>query len=192
MADYSNLKERFLKNYSVIQRKGADELLKYLETTDFFVAPASTKYHLSCEAGLLEHSLNVCSYLHFLTKDLDDVHKYSDETIVLVSLLHDICKANMYVKETKNRKVNGQWEEYPAWSVDNKFPAGHGEKSVMLIQKYMQLTDEELMAINWHMGAYDPRAREGYDLGNAMNKYPLIVYLHMADLHSTYITEAGR
>jgi len=181
-------KEEFVKIVaSTIKRDGISELMSYLENeTDFFTAPASTKYHNSFEGGLVDHSLNVYSIL----QQSPICGAYSAETIALVSLFHDLCKANTTVISTRrqlNEETN-KWETVPYYETKNKFPFGHGEKSVYLLMKYIKLTDEEALAINWHMGGYDERAK-GYDLSQAMNLSPLVVELHIADLRATFITE---
>lgn len=177
------MKKDFIKLLKKTNRKGIDNLINWLENeTDFFTAPASTKFHLSKEGGLLQHSLNV--YL-----ELENELKTDSPSIIIVSLLHDICKANYYKTSYKNVKdENGKWVKEAYYSVNDLMPLGHGEKSVILIQKFIELTDEEIVAIRWHMGAYEPK--DNYStLGNAYNKYPLALYLHIADLKATYIIE---
>lgn len=179
------MKEKYIELLKSTNREGINDLLNWLENcTDFFTAPASTKYHLSREEGLLEHSLNVYKML--------SNEKYSQaglDTIIITSLLHDVCKANFYKTSFRNVKnENGEWEKVPYYTIDDSFPLGHGEKSVILIQKYIKLTDEEIAAIRWHMGGYEPK--EYYNaLSVAYNKYPLVLYLYIADLKATYILE---
>ena len=171
------MKDKFIKAYTEnITRPGADKLLAWIESSDFFTAPASTRFHLSSPGGLLEHSL-----------------QYSDESIAIVSLLHDICKANFYAVEMRNRKNDqGRWEQYPFYVVDDKLPYGHGEKSVYIISGFMRLSREEAMAIRWHMGFSDNDFQGGgYSVGNAFDKFPLAVLLHIADLQATYLDETG-
>ena len=119
--------------------------------------------------------------------------EYSDESIAIVSLLHDICKANFYAVEMRNRKNDqGRWEQYPFYVVDDKLPYGHGEKSVYIISGFMRLSREEAMAIRWHMGFSDNDFQAGgYSVGNAFDKFPLAVLLHIADLQATYLDETG-
>lgn len=187
-----SLKEEFINIYKEnIKRDGADELLSWMETTDFFTAPASTKYHCACQEGLLMHSLNVYKVMmekHF-DKETDSI-----ESATISTLLHDICKSHFYKVSTRNVKnsVTGAWEQVPYYMIDDVFPYGHGEKSVFLIERFMRLKPAEAMAIRWHMGGFDDAARSG---GNSMSlaydKYPLAVKLHMSDLEATYLREKG-
>lgn len=176
-----------------IERKGISDLLFWLENeTDFFTAPASTRFHGSYEGGLTSHSINVWRRLHKLCSTYD--YSGFQESVDIVALFHDVCKANFYGVEMRNRKneETGRWEKVPFYTIQDRFPAGHGEKSVMLIQRFMQLTDEEIMAINWHMGFSDARA-QGYAGMNAVSaafeKYPLALLLHFADMQATYWDE---
>lgn len=196
------MKERFLEIYrQIITRPGADKLLEWLETTDFFTAPASTRFHLSRPGGLVEHSIHVYHRLHDLymserqykeDQAFIDLSEKEEETIAICGLLHDICKANFYTVEMRNRKnEQGQWEKYPFYVVDDQLPYGHGEKSVYIISSFMKLTREEAMAIRWHMGFSDTDFKGGgYSVGNAFEKFPLAVLTHMADLQATYLDEA--
>jgi len=182
-----------------------DKLLAWLEDeTDFFTAPASTKYHGSYEGGLLDHSLNVYSRLMEIAErdllPLDSVGCHigslspeEAETVVVLALLHDVCKVNTYKREMGRRKVEGtrnQWEDAEIFVANDTLPLGHGEKSLYLIQKHMDLFDDEAMAIRWHMGAYDYAARGGsYVLNNAMKATPWVWRLHEADMCATHIDE---
>lgn len=160
----------------------SEELIRWLKTTDFFIAPASTKYHGNYEGGLVEHSLNV---FYLLNENPDSFH-YDVGTIVKVALLHDLCKIDLYKKDYRNVKVNGVWEQVPFYKAEDDFPYGHGEKSVYLAQKYIDLTDEEAMAIRWHMGGFDQSVQSGYNISNVFEKYPLALELHIADMRATY------
>ena len=184
------LADDFVELLRTTNRDGIEELIRYLqEETDFFTAPASTKYHGAFESGLLMHSINVCAELN-----LDPNSKvYPPETIIIVALLHDICKANFYAVEMRNRKNDqGRWEQYPFYVVDDKLPYGHGEKSVYIVSGFMRLSREEAMAIRWHMGFSDNDFKGGgYSVGNAFEKFPLAVLLHIADLQATYLDETG-
>ena len=195
------MKEKFLEIYREnISRPGADKLLAWLETTDFFTAPASTRFHLSRPGGLVEHSIHVYERLGNLVADEEgypgstfgEDFTISDETIAICGLLHDICKANFYTVEMRNRKnEQGQWEKYPFYVVDDQLPYGHGEKSVYIISGFMKLTREEAMAIRWHMGFSDTDFKGGgFSVGNAFGKFPLAVLMHIADLQATYLDEA--
>lgn len=155
-----------------VNRPGADKLMEWLESTDFFTAPASTKYHGAYEGGLVKHSLEV--YYSLLSKSLFD--RCGPESTAIVALLHDVCKADFYEKKNTGS----------GWTVNDRLPMGHGEKSVYLIQKHMELTDEEALAIRWHMGAYDDAFRGGSKALNiAMEQTPLVFALHTADMIAT-------
>ena len=171
-----------------VHRPGADKLLAWLESTDFFTAPASTRFHGSFEGGLVKHSLLVHRRLQLLLETVPGAPKASAETVAITALLHDVCKANFYGVEMRNRKNDrGQWEKYPFYIVNEKFAYGHGEKSVFLIERFMRLTTEEAVAIRFHMGAFDESTRMSY--GNACEQYPLAFYIHMADMMASHFDE---
>lgn len=189
------MKDKFIEIYKAnITRDGADRLLDWLEGTDFFRAPASTRYHCAYEGGLVEHSINVYKRLRSLI--LGNVPPSTitalEERIAIVGLLHDVCKANFYGVEMRNRKNEAnQWERYPFYVVDDQLPYGHGEKSVYIITGFMRLTREEAMAIRWHMGGFDDSVKGGsYAMSDAFTKYPLALYTHIADMLATYRDEA--
>ena len=192
-------KEEFIRIYrQYITRPGAEELLDYLENhSDFFEAPASTRFHMSYEGGLVEHSLNVyeCLKAYLERERVRDVYglQVSDETLAVVSLLHDVCKTNCYQKSFRNVKdENGKWQRVPSYDFSDPMPYGHGEKSVYLIERFMRLKPVEAMAIRWHMGGFDDAAKGGsFAISLAFDRYPLAVKLHMADLESTYLREKG-
>lgn len=172
---------------NLITRDGKDELLDYLENAGFFTAPASTKYHGAYEGGLVEHSLNVFDELY----GKEPLSTAEVESIAIVSLFHDVCKADSYTTELKNVKIDGQWiqKEVYVYNSDT-LPYGHGEKSVYIINKFMQLTDDEALAIRWHMGAFDSAFRGGgKELDAAFRRCELAVKLHLADMRATYIVE---
>ena len=205
---------RFEALLSSVTRNGIDKLLGYIRNnTDFYKAPASTRFHLACEGGLLQHSLNVYDCL--IAKKESPIWKpilagIPDESLIIMALLHDLCKANFYAEGTKNQKTYDAdkvaaadpwqrkhdqagdyiWETVKTYQVDDQLPLGHGEKSVMLIQCYIRLTMQEVMAIRWHMGFSEPK--ENYNsLGAAMEKYPLVLALHEADLEASKIVEVN-
>lgn len=190
----------FINSYiSYIQRDGADRLLKWLEGTDFFTAPASTRHHLAREGGLLEHSLNVWKRFDALVRHEAGAsgagsafYEVSNETVAVCGLLHDICKADFYSTELRNAKdERGQWVKVPYYAVSDQVPYGHGEKSVYIASGFMRLSREEAMAIRWHMGGFDDTVKGGgYSMSEAWGKYPLAVLLHVADLQATYIDES--
>lgn len=185
-------KGRFIEIYTtLIQREGADKLLSWLEQSDFFTAPASTRYHGSYAGGLVEHSVNVFNRLSELVGHLGGVDWVSWESVAIVSLLHDVCKAGVYKTEFRNRKnESGQWERYPFYVFDDEFPLGHGEKSLYIVSGFMDLTGEEAMAIRWHMGGFDEAVRGGSRaMSSAWERYPLGMLLHCADLTASYLDE---
>ena len=189
-------KERFIEIYTkYIKREGADKLLEYLISSDFFVAPASAKFHSSYEGGLCDHSLNVydClkSYLNAeRTKEIIET-EYSDESIAIVSLLHDLCKIGIYKKGFRNVKdEKGAWQRVDTFEYDDQLPYGHGEKSVYIISGFMRLTREEAFAIRYHMGyssTEDPR-----NVSKAFEMFPLAFALSTADSEATYYVESDK
>lgn len=185
-----NFKEEFIKIFTAnVHRSGSQELLNWLETTDFFTAPASTKYHCACLGGLVQHSVNV---YYTLTERYFNNETDSPESFSICALLHDLCKAQFYKVSTRNVKneTTGAWEKQPFYAVEDLFPYGHGEKSVFLIERFMRLKPAEAMAIRWHMGGFDDSAKAGnFSISVAFEKYPLAVQLHLADLESTYLRE---
>ena len=186
------MKEQFLELLNKVIRDGIDKLIAYIEKTDFFKAPASTRFHGNYEGGLLEHSLNVYNLLkEKLSHKLDIVH-VTDETIILVTLLHDLCKANYYTVDYRNKKnEDGVWVKEPYYTVNDTIPYGHGEKSVMMITKFIDLSLEEMYAIRWHMGFTEPK--ELYNtISTVYEKYPLALALHEADLEASYILESRK
>ncbi len=192
--DVQSVKNEFIQVFKTnVKRDGADKLLEYLQNSDFFTAPASGRFHMAEEGGLCQHSLNVYNRLVKTVKaDLGDDYKkvYSDETLAIVGLLHDVCKVNFYTIEYRNVKEDGFWVTKPYYKVDERFPFGHGEKSVFIVSQYIKLTAEEAMAINWHMGGFDDRVRGGsYSASEAFGKYKLAIYMHVADLQATYLDE---
>lgn len=170
-----------------IKREGIDELISYLEEdTDFFKAPASTRYHGSYEGGLVEHSIAVGTNAFNLTKvfPID----FSNESIAIVSLFHDLCKANFYKADTRNVKneETGKWEKVPCYTVDEKMKlGGHGEKSAFIVMMFMKLTPEEFAAINCHMGFSNDKSIN--DVSAVYETNHLAWALHVADEAATYI-----
>lgn len=181
------MKQQFIELLKTINREGMNELIEFIEEkTDFFVAPASTRFHGSYEGGLLEHSLKVYEILKEKVQNSSIEFNVSDETLKIVSLLHDICKVNFYKVDYRNAKNSfGEWEKVPYYTIEDTIPYGHGEKSVMMLTEYIKLTSEEKYCIRWHMGFSEPK--ENYTtLGKAFEKYPLALLLYEADLESTY------
>ncbi len=187
-------KEDFLKIYNTyVKREGADKLLAFLESSDFFTAPASTRYHSAFEGGLLSHSVNVYKRLLFNVESEfgEEWEKhYSHETIAICSLLHDLCKVHYYKKDFRNVKENGQWIKKECYVKEEILPYGHGEKSVYIINGFIRLTREEAVAINFHMGGFDTRVKGGDgSISEAYDKFPLAIMLHVADIEATYLDE---
>jgi len=184
-------KEDYIEAFSQnIHREGSEALLAWMQTTDFFTAPASTRFHGACEGGLVMHSLNVYEVLcrRFFTEG------ENPESYAICGLLHDLCKANFYKAGFRNVKNDetGVWEKVPSYQVADAFPYGHGEKSVYLIERFLRLKPAEAMAIRWHMGGFDDSARGGsFAISEAYRAYPLAVKLHLADLEATYLVERG-
>lgn len=190
----TELKEEFLNIYNEnIKRDGADNFLNYLLKTDFFTAPASTRFHGSHEGGLLEHSLNVYHCLKdYLERDrTKQLYRmnYSEETIALCALLHDVCKVNFYKTDYRNAKnERGEWEKVPYYTIDDTLPYGHGEKSVYIISGFIRLTREEAFAIRYHMGFSGVEDKNS--IGKAFEMFPLAFALSVADMEASYYLES--
>ena len=180
------MKEEFLGLLKSVNREGMDKLIEFIEKSDFFKAPASTRFHGAYEGGLLEHSMKVYEILIDKVKNSAIEINVSEETLIIIALLHDICKVNFYKVDYRNAKnAFGEWEKVPYYTVEDTIPYGHGEKSVMMITEYMKLSVEEKYCIRWHMGFTEPK--EVYTtLGQAFKKFPLALLLHEADLEATY------
>ena len=176
-------------------RDGIDRLLDFIRKSDFYTAPASTKFHGSYEGGLLEHSINVYRRLEQkMTTDpiwiqVADAKGYTKVNYIISALLHDLCKTYYYAIEMRNKKIDGKWEQVPCYTVEDKIPLGHGTKSVFMIEEYIKLKPCERYAVRWHMGAYDVTPTESYTLGDAMELHPLVLALHEADMEATHMME---
>lgn len=171
-----------------INREGISDFIEFLKSTDFFSAPASTRYHEAYEGGLMEHSFKVYQELKNLAimycSRLDVT--LNPESIALVALFHDVCKIGCYKTEMRWRKDEHQrWEQYPTYKFEEDYPfGGHGSKSVFLLQHYMQLTPDEASAINCHMGAWDSSK---YNNPSPVYESNLLAWLlHVADEAATY------
>ena len=191
-------KDEFIRIYKEnITRPGSEKLLNYLlsEQSDFFTAPSSTRYHGSYEGGLAEHSVNdyecLKDYLRRpRTAELYGM-EYSDETVALVSLLHDVCKMNFYTVDYRNAKnAQGVWEKVPYYTINDTLPYGHGEKSVYIVSGFMRLTREEAFAIRYHMGFSGIEDRNS--IGKAFEMFPLAFALSTADMEATYFLESNK
>lgn len=167
-----------------------DDFLKYLGESDFWRAPASTQYHESYEGGLVEHTLKVYENLSLL--NYIKVLGFSDEQVAKASILHDLCKVNFYKKAFKSKRMDdGTWVRVEAYEVNDQLPIGHGEKSVIIaLQHGILLSEDEILAIRWHMGAWGPESKDyigGQALSAGMNKSKLVVALQLADMIATYL-----
>ena len=179
--------EEFKALLKSISREGMQDLINFIEErTDFYTAPASTRFHGDYEGGLVEHSLKVYELLKQKVETSSIPIEVSEDSLKLIALLHDICKVNYYKVDYRNAKnEQGVWEKVPYYTVDDTIPYGHGEKSVMMITEYIKLTPEEKYCIRWHIGFTEPK--ELYNtIGAAYKKYPLALLMHEADLEATY------
>lgn len=189
--DFNDLANRTIKILNTVDF--TSNLVSYLKKdTDFFSAPASTRFHSSFLGGLNLHSLSVM--VRLIEKCLSPsmwnsgFRGFTYNNIVIASLMHDLCKANFYVEVKKWRKdERGKWESYSGWDVDDKYPYGHGEKSVMILNKFYESNPVVDIAIRWHMGPFT--TNNPYDFTNACNAHPMVTLLHTADMESTYIYE---
>ena len=163
---------------SNINREGMNDLLLFLDKSDYYEAPASSMYHLNSKGGLAQHSLNVLkvalNHNKLLAKPLDE------ESLTIVCLLHDVCKVNYY---KENILKSGKISDAKPYLVEDKLPIGHSEKSIIILQKHLTLTDEEIMLIRWHMGMFD----RAYNQNESYIKkvFPEALLLHFADWFSS-------
>lgn len=185
-------KERFIELLRSTKREGIEDLIMWLETTDFFEAPASTKFHGNYKGGLLEHSLNVYDMLNLEVSNImskTENIRINQDSVILVALLHDLCKVNLYKVDYRNTKNDyGQWIKVPYYTTEDNEPYGHGEKSVMLALEFIKLTKEEMYSIRWHMGFTEGKEQYNY-ISATYNKYELAVLAHVADLKASYLLE---
>ncbi len=193
-------KERFVELLKSTQREGVEYVIEDLESLGFFEAPASSTQHLNYDGGLVEHSLNVYDMAVMLREQIiarrPDLEKLlPTESIIIASLLHDVCKSDIYRKVMRRRKdAIGTYEEYQAYEVDySNLPIGHGEKSViMILRSGMYLEDDEVIAIRWHMSAWD-LPFQSFELSKSLNvardKSPLCSLIHTADTLAANLLE---
>ena len=189
-------KNEFIEIYKEnITRPGSDKLLNYLisEQSDFFTAPCSTRFHGSYAGGLVQHSINVYNCLKdYLSRQrTKDVYgmEYTNESIALTALLHDVCKMNFYSVDYRNAKnEQGVWEKVPYYTINDQLPYGHGEKSVYIVSGFMRRTREEAFAIRYHMGFSGIEDRNS--IGKAFEMFPLAFALSVADMEATYFLES--
>ncbi len=186
MPDLEKQKQEFLTLCREnIKRDGLEDLLGWLQKSDFFTAPASTRYHGAYEGGLCEHSLDV---YHMAKKAIAGYElELTEESVVVATLFHDLCKVNFYKKDVRNQKINGNWQEVPCYTIEEKYCfGGHGSKSVYLVQQFMRLRTDEAAAINCHMGATSG-GDSVRDTSNAYAAFPLAWVTHVADEAATYL-----
>lgn len=206
----TNIK-RFEELMSRIPRDGIKELMDYIKQSDFYTAPASTRFHLACPGGLLQHSLNVYDCLT-AKKSSPLWGKYlegiKEESLILISLMHDLCKANLYTIGYKNQKTYDTdkvraanhsqvkhddlgdfiWETVTKYETNDRCPLGHGEKSLALCQHYVKLNADEIFAIRWHMGFTEEKSQYN-TIGEAMERWPIVLAIHEADLEASKLLE---
>ena len=187
-------REEFIELYTQhIRREGSGALLDYLQNkSDFFTAPASAKFHGAYAGGLCEHSVNVYHCLRdYLERDrVRELYglEYPEESVALVSLLHDVCKTGCYKPGSRNVKgPDGKWQSVPTFFYEDSLPYGHGEKSVYILSSFLRLTREEAMAIRWHMGFSGEEDKRL--VGQALEQFPLAFALSVADMEATYFLE---
>ena len=195
---------RFEAELAKVKRPGMDKLLEYIQKSDFYKAPASTKYHLACPGGLLQHSLNVLDALRGLLSWRSDgnweyraagkvVDTIPDDSVIMMALLHDICKTHFYGTSTRNQKNDntGKWEKVPFYTVNDMMPLGHGPKSAMIIKQYTTLTTMEMYAIWHHMGMTGDYENDTA-VGKSMEMYPAVLALHTADMMASRFMEGEK
>ena len=171
-----------------ITRDGLEDLLVWLQKSDFFEAPASTRFHGSYPGGLCEHSLDVYG-MALKGAEAFDLKNLSPESLAVAALFHDLCKVNFYRQDVRNQKIGGQWQEVPCYSIHEKYCfGGHGSKSVFLVQQFMKLKTDEAAAINCHMG-FSQGSDSIRDVGNAFEAYPLAWLIHVADEAASYLLD---
>ena len=193
-------KEEFVKLLKSTGREGVDDVIEELDRLGFFSAPASAGHHLNVEGGLVQHSLNTCKAAFAIWEGMKALEPSLDtevkkESIIISALLHDVCKADIYKRSVKKRKNKlGQWEDCEGYKVSYKdFPMGHGEKSlVVILLRGLELYDDEMLAIRWHMGAWGLNQNSFEDVRNydtAQKEYPLVAIIHAADVMAANVME---
>lgn len=196
---------RFERELGKVQRPGMDKLLEYIQKSDFYTAPASTKYHLAAPGGLLQHSLNVLDALRGqLTRDETGenwlytvggttVATIPEDSVTIMALLHDICKTHFYGTSTRNVKndATGKWEKVPFYTVDDKMPLGHGPKSAMIVKQYTTLTTAEMYAI-WHHMGFNGNFENDTAVGQSIEMFPAVLALHTADMMASRFMEGEK
>lgn len=174
---------------SIQFKRNPDKFIQFLTQGDFFITVAARAHHDNVPGGLYNHSKKVFNSMRILNKVSKE--KYSDQSLFYMSFGHDICKINMYKeKQQWYKDQNNKWQSKPGWQIVDDFPVGHGQKSIILMLKYVQLTKEQMLAIRWHMGGFDDYVRDyigrfTYDAAQDMT--PLTRMLHIADLMSVSV-----
>ncbi len=190
--DIKKIKEEFIELLRSTKRAGIEDVLKDLEDWGFYEAPASAGHHLNVAGGLVQHSLNTCKAALAVYEGMKTLEPYlanevKRESVIIASLLHDVCKTDIYKPTVKRRKNQlGIWEDSDGYKVTYKnFPMGHGEKSVILLLcSGLELFDDEMLAIRWHMGAWGVNMNSYEDQCNydtARMLYPLVAIVQTAD-----------
>ncbi len=187
-----NEKQEFIELLKSTYREGVNYVIEDLEELGFFEAPASSKFHLNVKGGLVTHSLNVCKTALRIREVMNSMNytmqeALPKESVIIAVLLHDVCKADIYKPAIKKQKNSyGIWVDKPGYDVVyDKFPLGHGEKSVIvLLRSGLEMTDDEIMAIRWHMNAWDLPFQSADLKGNfnmAKKKCPLLTLVQASD-----------
>lgn len=199
-ADFTACKNEFIELLRGCNRDGMDGVIEDLEEQGFFEAPASAGHHLNVKGGLLVHSLNTCKAALAVWEGMKKIEPTLErevprESVIIASLLHDVCKSDIYKPTLKRRKnAMGVYEDVPGYNVSYKnFPMGHGEKSVVLLLcSGLEMTDAEMLAIRWHMGPWGINMNSYEDQRNydtAHTIYPLVMIIHTADCLAASIME---
>lgn len=195
------MRKRFSEILSLTGRSGVPQVLAKLDEIGFFEAPASTKFHLSCKGGLMEHSLNVYDAAMMLREQVVKMRPVLEgqlllDSIAICALLHDTCKSDIYKEGILSRKnAEGYWEKYVGFQADYKagLPLGHGEKSVIMLLSWgLELKPEEMLAVRWHMSAWDmpmqsAEHKESFNAAKAIS--PLLSLIQAADGIATGLLE---
>jgi hypothetical protein len=178
-------------------REGIDKVLEFTRNTDFYVAPASGTYHSNYKGGLLDHSIVVyimaMKYRDVMVQEKPELaSQLTDEFVAIAALLHDICKTCFYTPATKWKKdSNGQWNSYSGYEINDTFPIGHGEKSVIMLQSIgLKLDTAEMLAIRFHMGFWNGEGNDlKYSMTRSLKMCPLVLLLQLADFSASTIFE---
>ena len=187
--DPADAKQVFIAFLNGSGRNGISNVIEWLEKSDFYSCPASSRYHGACRYGLLKHSLAVYYNMMKIRNALDpSLTLVSDDGIAVTALLHDLAKVGFYVESTRNVKNNdtGQWEKVPYYAIEDQMPIGHSEKSIIILLKLgLALSDNEIKCLRSHMGGWEPGAE--HIVGGCWKDNPLGPMLHMADMAAVYI-----